>query len=84
MAAVDAHIQYFKKRNETDRLNKVDREGFAPIHYAAKFNRYDIILKLVGAGPDIYDEEDEDDSKIGTSGALAHCLLPLTVVSHHN
>ena len=61
---VDAHINHFR-RNEVDKLNKWDAEGFAPIHYAAKFNRYDIMKKLVGAGEDICDEEDENDTRSG-------------------
>ena len=75
VAAVDAHIQYFFRKSEVDRINKLDSEGFAPIHYAAKFNRYDIMRKLVDGGPNLFDEEDEDDSKIGKSAGLAHCPL---------
>ena len=63
--AVGAHITYFFRRNEVNKLNKLDMNGYAPIHYAAKFNRFDIMTKLVGRGEDIVDDDDEDDSRSG-------------------
>lgn len=63
---VDAHINHFLHRNEVGKLNNWDMNGFAPIHYAAKFNRYGIMKKLVGAGEDIYEDDDENNSRSGT------------------
>lgn len=31
-------------------LNEKDSYGYTPLHYAAKFNRYSILKKLVEAG----------------------------------
>lgn len=64
MDVVDAHIQYFLGKGQIDRLNKRDTNGYAPIHYAAKFNRYDIMKKLIGAGESSI-EGDEDDTGSG-------------------
>ena len=62
---VNQHINYFLGNNHIDRLNKLDTSGFAPIHYAAKFNRFDIMKRLVGAGESVDDEDDEDDLRSG-------------------
>ena len=62
---VDAHITHFFRRNEVHKINKLDANGFAPIHYAAKFNRYDIMKKLVAGGEDVIDASDEDDTRSG-------------------
>ena len=35
---------------DTCQLNERDSFGYAPLHYAAKFNRYDILVMLVEAG----------------------------------
>lgn len=37
-------------RDDLSKLNKRDDFGYAPIHYAAKFNHYNILVKLVDAG----------------------------------
>ena len=77
---VDAHINYFLRTNQVDKINKLDTNGFAPIHYATKFNRFDIMKKLVGRGEAIEDENDEDDSRIGrleAPVAVWHSLVPI-------
>ena len=61
---VDSHINYFLGKGQVDRLNKRDTNGYAPIHYAAKFNRYDTMKKLIGAGESVV-EDDEDDTRSG-------------------
>lgn len=67
---VDAHINYFLGNNHIDRLNKRDTNGYAPIHYAAKFNRYDIMKKLIGAGESVEDDDDEDNTRSGSCLAV--------------
>lgn len=62
---VEAHISHFFRRSEVYKVNKLDLNGFAPIHYAAKFNRYDIMKKLVAGGEDVLDASDEDDMRSG-------------------
>lgn len=62
---VDAHINYFIGNSQIDQLNKRDTNGYAPIHYVAKFNRYDIMKKLIGAGESIQDDDDDDDTRSG-------------------
>ena len=52
---VDQWMEYLSTlENEVKkkRLNRKDDNGLAAIHYAAKFNRYDILVKLCenGAG----------------------------------
>ena len=74
MGAVDAHIKYYFRKGEVEKLNKHDKNGYAPIHYAAKFNRYDIMKKLVTTGEDIVEEGDEDDLRSGRPLTLAHSL----------
>ena len=69
MNVVDAHIQYFLGRGQIEQLNKRDTNGYAPIHYAAKFNRYDIMKKLIGAGESSI-EGDEDDTRSGKKSKL--------------
>ena len=54
-----------RDRNEIGKLNELDKNGFAPIHYAAKFNRYDIMTKLVGRGENVEEDNDEDDTRSG-------------------
>lgn len=62
---VDAHINYFLGNSHIDRLNKRDTKGYAPIHYAAKFNRFDIMKKLIGAGESVEEDDDEDHTRSG-------------------
>jgi ankyrin repeat protein len=35
---------------DESQLNERDNFGYAPLHYAAKFNRYNILVMLVEAG----------------------------------
>ena len=41
-------ISFLKTDNSA--LSKKDSFGYAPVHYAAKFNRFKILVKLVEAG----------------------------------
>jgi ankyrin repeat protein len=42
-------------RNDLSKLNKRDDDfGYAPIHYAVKFNNYNVLVKLVNAGAGKY------------------------------
>lgn len=41
-------IRVFAK--DIPELNKKDSFGYAPIHYATKFNRFKVLVKLVEAG----------------------------------
>ena len=74
---MDAHINFFVGKREFDKLNKWDSNGYAPIHYAAKFNRYDIMKKLVGAGEDVVDADDEYNSRSGNK--IIYYLVSLKV-----
>lgn len=46
---VDQWIHLLSGPDASD-LNKKDSLGYAPLHYATKFNRYKILVKLVQAG----------------------------------
>ena len=37
-------------------LNSKDKYGYAPLHYAAKFNRFKILVKLIEAGAGMWRE----------------------------
>ena len=39
---------------DVSKLNKKDSFGYTPLHYAAKFNRYNVLVKLVEAGAGMY------------------------------
>ena len=38
---------------ESRKLNELDKDGFAAIHYAARFNRHDIMKQLLSALPGV-------------------------------
>jgi len=42
--------QWIKFLTSESGLNALDSFGYAPLHYAAKFNRFKILKKLVEAG----------------------------------
>ena len=45
---VKAWLQYNKRRPNRNRIK--DRHGFAPVHYAAKFNRIQLLEDLCKEG----------------------------------
>ena len=49
MDIVDEWIQYLSSKEDEvliNKMNEKDEHGLAPIHYAAKFNRFKIVAKL--------------------------------------
>ena len=44
---VEEHIEYFREKGQIDKLNVLDENGLAPIHYAAKFNNFEIMKTLI-------------------------------------
>ena len=52
---VERHLRLLlSKRNRGRVLNHKDEDGYAAIHYAAKFNRYRIMIQLVAAGAGVH------------------------------
>ncbi len=44
-------INYCKSnRARASYIDQLDRFGYTPLHYAAKFNRFDILATLIEAG----------------------------------
>ena len=43
---ISAHLG---KVNGRDSINEIDKDGFAPIHYAARFNRLEVLEQLLAA-----------------------------------
>ena len=46
--------KWIKFLEDVSLLNKKDGDGYAPLHYAAKFNRHRILVKLIEAGAGKY------------------------------
>jgi len=40
--------------NSKTRVNDVNEDGYAPLHYAARYNRLDVVEILVKAGAGLY------------------------------
>ena len=65
MAAVKAHLE-----TSTASINDVDEDGFTALHYAARYNRVDVMRALVSAGA--------GNVTMETSACLSkHCVTPL-------
>ena len=65
MEIIDDWIDFLStKRNEVrkSKLDEKDEHGMAAIHYAAKFNRYKILLKLC---------------KNGAGKQFGHCIITI-------
>ena len=47
---MDEWIEYYSSKNTLHLMDEYDKFGYTPLHYASKFNRYDILVALVDAG----------------------------------
>ena len=53
---------FFIIQQRTLELNEFDSNGFAPVHYAAKFNHFEIMKNLIEAGKF---KEGQDNNELG-------------------
>ena len=69
---MNAYINYHRNRDIRE-LNVEDKNGFAPIHYAAKLNRFAIMKKLIEAEDvEVFESENEEELEVEIHNHLPH------------